>query len=279
MIFRQRISVTDLTLSTWTSAQSWILRVLGSAPILSSAHASEASTSVLEDTQLVAALGAGIFIGLGIAALLTDQLMAAIGYLAPLWFIAMLQVPLHQHAKMRRRGQLPSQQAGQLPVRQPPRQQAQKRSNQQSLLPMLASLSDEAAATQLVEDALRHLHDCSYLGQHPFAQLHIVKHIQWTRSSASCLNSHLSSGQALYALLVDVIEQLRPKSPLPTGAVIPPREWYPYIILHASYVEGERTREIMARLCIGEGTYNRTRRRALQGISKAILEIEQQIRS
>ena len=49
----------------------------------------------------------------------------------------------------------------------------------------------------------------------------------------------------------------------------------PLYDLHGSYVQGELTREIMARLYIGEGTYNRTRRRALRSVAKAIQEIEQ----
>jgi hypothetical protein len=48
------------------------------------------------------------------------------------------------------------------------------------------------------------------------------------------------------------------------------------VILHDSYVKGELTRDIMARLYIGEGTYNRTRRRALRSVAKMIQELESQ---
>jgi hypothetical protein len=179
----------------------------------------------------------------------------------------MLQLPLQQRVDQQQREQtLPDQAAEPFDE-----QLGQKHAG------VMDYLTDEEAMTPLVEDALRHLHDRSYLGQHQLAQLHIVKH-HWTRSDGRCLKTHLSLGQALHALMVDVIEQLRPEGTLPTGAAIPSRQWYPYIILHASYAQGDLTREIMARLCIGERTYNRARRRALQSIVRAILEIEHQIR-
>jgi hypothetical protein len=128
-----------------------------------------------------------------------------------------------------------------------------------------------------VEAALRHLYDCSYLGQQPLAQLQWVQRQQSSKGKLSGLNTHLNVGHALFSLLVDMVDQLRPADALPTSVVIPPREWHPYMILHGSYVQGELTREIMARLYIGEGTYNRTRRRALRSVAKAIQEIEQQI--
>ena len=139
-----------------------------------------------------------------------------------------------------------------------------------------ASIANDEAMTALVEDALRHLYDCSYLGQHPLAQLQWVQRRQSPKGKLSGLNTHLNAGHALFSLLVDMVEQLRPSDALPTGVVMP-REWHPYMILHGSYVQGELTREIMARLYIGEGTYNRTRRRALRSVAKAIHEIEQQI--
>jgi hypothetical protein len=86
----------------------------------------------------------------------------------------------------------------------------------------------------------------------------------------------LDQGKALHSLLIYAIEQLRPAGAEPSSTVVPTREWHNYLILHDSYVKDELTRDIMARLYIGEGTYNRTRRRALRSVGKMIQEMEQQ---
>jgi len=39
-------------------------------------------------------------------------------------------------------------------------------------------------------------------------------------------------------------------------------------------VLGELNRDIMARLYIGEGTFNRARRRAIRGVARALKEME-----
>jgi len=44
-------------------------------------------------------------------------------------------------------------------------------------------------------------------------------------------------------------------------------------------VLGELNRDIMNRLYVSEGTFNRTRRRAIRGVAKAIGEIERAARS
>jgi hypothetical protein len=51
-----------------------------------------------------------------------------------------------------------------------------------------------------------------------------------------------------------------------------PRAWYAYIILHDAYLEGARNRDVMARLYISEGTFNRTRRLALRGVARWMSE-------
>jgi DNA-binding CsgD family transcriptional regulator len=38
------------------------------------------------------------------------------------------------------------------------------------------------------------------------------------------------------------------------------------------YVEGVQNREIMARLYISEGTFNRTRRNAIRGLARLLVE-------
>ena len=143
---------------------------------------------------------------------------------------------------------------------------------------------DDEQMTALVEDALRHLYDFAYLGEHALATLQIVNsYLPQTRvvdNGASALGpTHLDQGKGLHALLVYALQQLRPVGAEPAASAVPPRDWYNYLILHGSYVQGELTRDIMARLYIGEGTYNRTRRRALRSVAKMITEMEKQVKA
>ena len=57
---------------------------------------------------------------------------------------------------------------------------------------------------------------------------------------------------------------------------MPQRSWYQYIVLYDAYVLGELNRDIMSKLYISEGTFNRTRRRAIRGVAKALQEMEQE---
>ena len=84
----------------------------------------------------------------------------------------------------------------------------------------------------------------------------------------------LDRGKALSETLVDALNELWPDTPLPKESRCPPREWHMYIILHDSYVEEETNRDIMSRLYISEGTFNRTRRRALRAVAKSLAEME-----
>ena len=130
---------------------------------------------------------------------------------------------------------------------------------------------DEKEAVSLVEDALRHLYDYPYLGEHRLAQLRIVKsHLDVQEGT---FVTHLDRGKALQDVLTTALEKLKPFGPQPSP---PTREWHQYIILHDSYVLGELNRDIMAKLYIGEGTFNRARRRAIRGIARALEEMERE---
>lgn len=125
----------------------------------------------------------------------------------------------------------------------------------------------------LVESALKRLDDLVYLGEHPLTQLQIVQ----TRYQAQNLPlGHLEQGKTLNALLTDAVRQLKPSGPVPAHTVIPGRMWHPYLILHAAYVEGENNNAIMGWLQISEGTFNRTRRRALYAVAKTVREMDVQ---
>jgi len=126
---------------------------------------------------------------------------------------------------------------------------------------MIAAIStnSDSEFIKTVEEALRHLSDYITLGQSPLAgQLHID------------VDSQIECGKQLNKLLIDSIESLRPAEKRPPEPL--PRVWYSYAVLHDAYVEGVPNREIMARLYISEGTFNRTRRNALRGLARLLSE-------
>ncbi|HSL28289.1 MAG TPA: hypothetical protein VK900_03735 [Anaerolineales bacterium] len=126
------------------------------------------------------------------------------------------------------------------------------------MLDVIATNPDQEFV-KMVEEALRHLHDYIVLGQSPLAD--------WARVPG---DSHVERGRQLQQLLNDALETLRPAAKRPGEPL--PRVWYNYVVLHDAYVEGAQNREIMARLYISEGTFNRTRRNALRGLARLLLE-------
>jgi hypothetical protein len=128
-----------------------------------------------------------------------------------------------------------------------------------------------------VEDALRHLSDFAYLGEHPLAQLRVVE--QRLRARSESALTFIERGKVVNEIIVQTLDSLRPAGVAPKKEQTPSREWHPFIILHDSYVEDEPNRDIMLRLALGEGTFNRARRRALYGLAKSLAEIEQKTRA
>lgn len=127
-----------------------------------------------------------------------------------------------------------------------------------------------------VELVLRNLHDYSFLGEHHLAALRIVD-AQIARVPAGgppVVATHIERGKALQHVIVEAINQLRPQGALPTGTTVPGREWHAYLILYDSYVQDELTRDTMARLYIGEGTFNRTRKQAVRSVARSLQEME-----
>jgi hypothetical protein len=132
--------------------------------------------------------------------------------------------------------------------------------------PEAAEQSGEITIKQM-ENALRNLYDLSYLGDHPLASLRL------TRSKLSADEvTHIDRGRAVYQVIEEGIEKLRPAEEAPPQN--PPRDWYPYLILFDAYIEDVDNREIMSRLYISEGTFNRTRRAAVRAVTRVINEVE-----
>jgi len=112
---------------------------------------------------------------------------------------------------------------------------------------------------KLVEEALRHLPDVITLGQSSLADKMEIT-----------AETHVERGKQLQELLMDSIELLKPEEERPSEPL--PRIWYNHAVLYDAYVEGVPNREIMARLYISEGTFNRTRRNALKGLARLLIE-------
>ncbi|MBK9779942.1 MAG: hypothetical protein IPP55_07815 [Anaerolineales bacterium] len=110
-----------------------------------------------------------------------------------------------------------------------------------------------------VEEGLRRLSDYIALGQSSLADKLGVK-----------AGSHIERGRDLQKILIESIELLRPAEKRPPEPL--PRVWYNHAVLHDAYVEGVPNREIMARLYISEGTFNRTRRNAIRGLARLLME-------
>jgi hypothetical protein len=129
---------------------------------------------------------------------------------------------------------------------------------------------DTGMPSKTVEDALRNLFDYAYLADSPLAKLKQVEQL-----SGNSLTTHLDRGKCVYQIVLDALEKLRPPGEVPGEPV--PRQWYPYLILTDAYIKNKSNNEIMMRLYISEGTFNRTRRAAIRSVARALLEIETSI--
>jgi hypothetical protein len=112
---------------------------------------------------------------------------------------------------------------------------------------------------RMVEENLRNLWDYIKLGQSPLADKLCVQG-----------DSHIERGRKVQTIIIEAIELLRPAQKRPSQPL--PRVWYNHAVLHDAYVEGVPNREIMARLYISEGTFNRTRRIAIRGLARLLME-------
>ncbi len=117
-----------------------------------------------------------------------------------------------------------------------------------------------------VENALRNLYDYAHLADTPLAELDLVK------KKLAGNKTHLERGKIVHAVLLEALEEMRPGREVPRDP--PPREWYPYLILRDAYLEEISNRDIMLKLYISEGTFNRTRRAAVRSLARALTEME-----
>ncbi len=125
-------------------------------------------------------------------------------------------------------------------------------------------------SVQTVELALRNLHNYAYLADSPLSKLCLV--VQRLENLKIETDTHIDRGRAVSEVLSEAVLKLRPSQedmPKP-----PPRTWFPYIILWDAYLENKPNQEIMSRLYISEGTFNRTRKTAICSVARLLMEME-----
>jgi hypothetical protein len=132
---------------------------------------------------------------------------------------------------------------------------------------LLSAKASEPIPVEAIESALRNLDDFTFLADTPLGDLGIARR-RLPREQVT----HLDRGKAVHEVLLAAIDKLRPSPTLPHNP--PPREWYPYLIIQDAYLEELSNRDIMQRLYISEGTFNRTRRAAVRSLARVLAEME-----
>jgi len=118
---------------------------------------------------------------------------------------------------------------------------------------------------QWVKDALTHYWGGPRLTESPLLQLKVVK---------DAIQDHEGNpANALRAILRQAIERVRPEGERRFTA-----EWILYNILEMKFLEGRKVREIAMRLAMSEADLYRKQRVALEAVTKAILDMEEQAR-
>ena len=110
---------------------------------------------------------------------------------------------------------------------------------------------------RMVERAVKGLSDYSVLGQSALVGRLRLESV-----------SQIQQAKVLRGMLVDAIESLRPAGAPPSGVL--PRQWHAYTILREAYIDDVPNRDIMSKLYISEGTFNRQRRKAMHAVATAI---------
>lgn len=129
------------------------------------------------------------------------------------------------------------------------------------------SMDKSRIPVDTIDLVLKNLFDYVYLADSPLAEMDIVR-AQMTGEK----KTHIDRGKAVQAVVVEALEKMRPGPVIPKEPI--PREWFPYVILHDAYVDGVQNRDIMSKLYISEGTFNRTRRSAIRSLARALVEMD-----
>jgi hypothetical protein len=119
---------------------------------------------------------------------------------------------------------------------------------------------------EMLEDALEHLWEFSYLGQSPLARLKSVNRALPQDSPWS----HVDRGRALHTILQEAIEQLKPTEQQLNLS----REAAYYPILHRAYVEGVDNKAIAQTAGISLRTFYRQRTEAIRAVAQILRDWE-----
>jgi hypothetical protein len=134
--------------------------------------------------------------------------------------------------------------------------------NQAGMLAVEPAKPEESMIAS-VRDALTHYWGGPKLTESPLLQLKVVN---------DALHDHDGNGaNALRAILRQAIDQIKPEGERRfTG------EWILYNILEMKFLEGRKVREIAMRLAMSEADLYRKQRIAIEAVTKAIMDMEQQ---
>lgn len=146
-----------------------------------------------------------------------------------------------------------------------PRLRAVARFDQQRVLSAPEDLPPSAELAHWVKDALSHYWGGPKLTENPLLNLEVVQ-----RAAAEHDGNLI---QGLRAVLRQAIETLRPE-----GERRFTTEWLLYNILDLKFLQGQRAREVAARLAVSEADLYRKQRIALQQVAEVLLEMERQAR-
>lgn len=117
-------------------------------------------------------------------------------------------------------------------------------------------------------EALKVWRDLQKLGNHPFANLHLVKEKQ---RQTKYPDEVAGRGLALKEVLLEAIELLKPENSPPN---FQDREWYEYLILHEQYINGRKQTFVMDQFPLPQRTYYHYRSRAFNTILNILQEKE-----
>jgi len=131
----------------------------------------------------------------------------------------------------------------------------------------IPSVARSRIPVETIDLALRNIFDYEFLADSQLAELGIVR-----KQLAGENKTHIERGKAVHAVMLEALEKMRPGPEVPREPA--PREWYSYVILREAYVNGVQNRDIMSRLYISEGTFNRTRRSAIRSLARTLAEME-----
>ncbi len=126
-------------------------------------------------------------------------------------------------------------------------------------------LQDDDRVTALVKDAFSHYWGGPKLTRNPLLELEVVQQMAVDYAG--------NRANALRALLRRALETVRPE-----GERRFTTEWILYNILELKFLQGQKVRDVAARLALSEADLYRKQRVAIAEVARAIIEMETEVR-